>query len=342
MSMKLDEILDSVKIPSDEEVEAVGLRFERRLRRRRYYRIVRRMTSVAAVILCGVMLAWWQMDDEEGEVVVQVGSECVEHAIVVPTLILSDGNRLDLKEENMDTTIRRTTIRITDRHIHYDTLPLVQEVVYNTLVIPAGFTYDVTLADGTEVVLNAGSRLKYPVEFVGEEREVELFGEAYFDVTKSEKPFVVSVGDSKIRVYGTEFNVKSFSQNMIETVLIKGAIGFKSPNLHEVQVVPGERITYNTVSENLELEKVDVRYATAWMNGVFKYRDRKLNLVLEDIAAWYGIEFDSQIDLSAIEVTMCLSKRTPIEEVIPFMELMTDVKFVKRGRYCVIKKEKIN
>lgn len=73
----------------------------------------------------------------------------------------------------------------------YDTARTAREIAYNTLIIPAGFTYNVTLADGTEVTLNAGSRLKYPEEFVGDLREVELSGEAYFNVTKSGQPFEV-------------------------------------------------------------------------------------------------------------------------------------------------------
>lgn len=338
----IEEILDNVRVPSDEEVEMAGLRFERRLRRERCRRnTIWGITSTAAVILCGVMFSLLRVDGEKDDEIEMAGDGDIakhERAVVVPTLILSDGNCLDLEGKNMDTTILQSAIQVSDNHIKYDTLPSVKEIVYNTLVIPAGYTYNVTLADGTEVVLNAGSCLKYPVEFVGEERNVELSGEAFFNVMKSGKPFVVNVCDSKIRVYGTQFNVKIFLGNTIETALVSGKIGFKSPNRDEVQVVPGEAVTYDVISEDFEVEKMDVQYVTAWMNGVFKYQGRRLDLVLDDISAWYGIEFDSQIDLTLMEITMNLSKETPIEEVISFMELITDFEFIKKGRYYIIEK----
>ena len=243
---------------------------------------------------------------------------------------------LNLKEKKMDSIVQKSNIQIANNHIMYDTARTAREIAYNTLIIPAGFTYNVTLADGTEVTLNAGSRLKYPEEFVGDSREVELSGEAYFNVTKSGQPFVVNIDGSKIRVYGTRFNVKGRSQKTVETVLIEGKIGFKSPGRDEIQVVPGEQVAYNVGSGDIKVERVDVQYATAWLNNVFRYRDKPLDLVLEDISTWYGVEFEARTELARIEITMNLSKETPIDEVIQFLEEMTDCKFIKeRGHYIV-------
>jgi len=254
----------------------------------------------------------------------------------VPTLILADGNSLNLKGKKMDSVVQKSNIQIANNHIMYDTARTAREIAYNTLIIPAGFTYNVTLADGTEVTLNAGSRLKYPEEFVGDLREVELSGEAYFNVTKSGQPFVVNIDGSKIRVYGTRFNVKGRSQKTVETVLIEGKIGFKSPGRDEIQVIPGEQVAYNVGSGDIKVERVDVQYAMAWLNNVFRYRDKPLDLVLEDISTWYGVEFEARTELARIEITMNLSKETPIDEVIQFLEEMTDCKFIKeRGHYIV-------
>ena len=215
-------------------------------------------------------------------------------------------------------------------------MPAVREIVYNRLIIPAGFTYNVTLADGTEVTLNAGSSLKYPEIFVGKQREVELSGEAYFSVAKSDIPFEISVGGSKIRVYGTRFNVKERPQKAIETVLIEGKIGFKSPGHKEVRVVPGELVSYDMASAGIKVQPVVVQYATAWLDGVFRYRDKPLDLVLEDISIWYGVSFESREGLDKIEVTMNLNKTTPIDEVVSFLEKITNCKFIEeRGHYTV-------
>ena len=310
----IEEMLDNVKIPSDEEVEAAGVRFDRRLRRvRMRRRIIWSGSSVAAVLCCGFVFAslWVHEKEEMPEATKVVSVIKMDHEFAVPTLILADGNSLNLKEKKMDSIVQKSNIQIANNHIMYDTARTAREIAYNTLIIPAGFTYNVTLADGTEVTLNAGSRLKYPEEFVGDLREVELSGEAYFNVTKSGQPFEVNIDGSKIRVYGTRFNVKGRQQKTVETVLIEGKIGIK-------------------------VERVDVQYATAWLDNVFRYRDKPLDLVLEDISTWYGVEFETRTELARIEVTMNLSKETPIDEVIQFLEEMTDCKFIKeRGHYIV-------
>ena len=336
----IEEILDNVKIPSDEEVEAAGVRFDRRLRRvRMRRRIIWGGSSVAAVLCCGLVFTslWMNRGVKENLGVVGIPRVLTtDHQVVVPTLILADGNKLNLKEREADSTAGKSNIRITDDRVIYDTVPAVREIVYNRLIIPTGFTYNVTLADGTEVTLNAGSSLKYPEIFVGKQREVELSGEAYFNVAKSDIPFEISVCGSKIRVYGTRFNVKERPQKTIETVLIEGKIGFKSPGHKEVRVSPGELVSYDMTSTGIKIQPVDVQYATAWLDGVFRYRDKPLDLVLEDISTWYGVSFESREGLDKIEVTMNLNKTTPIDEVVSFLERVTNRKFIKeRGYYTV-------
>ena len=157
----IEEMLDNVKIPSDEEVEAAGVRFDRRLRRvRMCRRIIWSGSSVAAVLCCGLVFAslWVHEKEEVPEATKVVSVIKMDHEFAVPTLILADGNSLNLKEKKMDSVVQKSNIQIANNHIMYDTARTACEIAYNTLIIPAGFTYNVTLADGTEVTLNAGSR----------------------------------------------------------------------------------------------------------------------------------------------------------------------------------------
>ena len=187
----IDELIDTIKIPSDREVEAAVRRFEQRLRRmKRRRQIIWATSSAAAVILFGIIFTLlWTEEHKSVEPVKVAKTVKVENKVVVPTLILAGGNSVNLKQENVEKTIHESNIRVEENHIVYDSVVNnTREIEYNTLVIPAGYTYNVTLADGTRVTLNAGSRLKYPVEFVGDRREVELSGEAYFDVPNRESP----------------------------------------------------------------------------------------------------------------------------------------------------------
>ena len=334
----IEEILDNVRIPSDKEVKAAGRRFDRRLRRMRMRPWIIRGAGVAAVLCCGLVLAFlWQREEEKVPEIIKVAKVIeIDHKFTEPTLVLADGSQLNLREEKKDLAVQKPNIRITDDHLTYDTMETTREIVYNMLIVPSGCTYNVTLADGTVVTLNAESRLKYPEEFVGEVREVELLGEAYFNVAKSGNPFVVNVDSSKIRVYGTQFNVKGRRHKMIETVLVKGKIGFKSPGCAEIRVVPGEQVTYNVVSGEVKVEQVDVHYAMGWLENVFRYRNRTLAFVLEDIAAWYGVKFEISPERAKDEITMNLTKEIPVEEVLQFIEKMTNCKFIKeRGHYIV-------
>jgi hypothetical protein len=99
-------------------------------------------------------------------------------------------------------------------------------VVYNEITVPLGAKSQVALSDGTKVWLNAGSKLKYPAEFSGDSREVYLEGEAFFDVTHiKHKIFIVKTSSLNVKVYGTQFNVKSYpEENVIQTTLIRGSV----------------------------------------------------------------------------------------------------------------------
>ena len=330
---ELEELLN-MTVPSDKDVEAAGKRFDRRIRRMIWRRrMIGISVSVAAIVTLGIVVTLlWPKEDKKNAVKMAK----IETPVIVPTLVLPNGNSVNLIEQEIDDISPVFKVQETGESA-CDTIPENREIEYNTLVIPAGYTYGITLADGTRVLLNAGSRLKYPVEFLGDSREVKLTGEAYFDVAKSRLPFVVNIDSSKIRVYGTRFNVKGRHQGTVETVLVEGKIGFTPPNREEIKVESGELVFYDTEVDRVETKKVDTGYAIAWMNGVFKYRDKPLNLVLEDISTWYGVQFDEQVNLKKIEITMSLSKETPIDEVISFLERITDCKFIKERGYYTVK-----
>jgi len=130
-----------------------------------------------------------------------------------------------------------------------------QPVVWSTVEAPYGSRSKVTLADGTQVWLNAGSQLKYSSSFGIEERKIFLNGEAYFAVTHSRKPFVVSTEFLEVRVHGTEFNVKAYAEeNYIQTTLVKGSVSIvrKHPSKagrHKVLLKPNQTATFNIHSK---------------------------------------------------------------------------------------------
>lgn len=127
----IEEMLDNVKIPSDEEVEAAGVRFDRRLRRvRMRRRIIWSGSSVAAVLCCGLVFAslWVHEKEEVPEATKVVSVIKMDHEFAVPTLILADGNSLNLKEKKMDSVVQKSNIQIANNHIMYDTVRTAREI----------------------------------------------------------------------------------------------------------------------------------------------------------------------------------------------------------------------
>lgn len=237
--LDIDELIGRMRIPSDEELEAAGRSFDKRLRRS----VIRRrfivgMSSAAAIFVMAFM-AFEFMSERNLTVVTETTYMAdLNSSIEVPTLILSNGDSLRLQDENSIKSLENTGVKVSADNNAGDDSVYSGKVEYNKLVVPKGYIYSLALSDGTKVCLNAGSTLKYPVEFSGDTRNVELSGEAFFNVVKSETPFEVNVDGSMIRVYGTQFNVKEVSGKVIEAVLVEGEIGFKSPERRKLKSFP--------------------------------------------------------------------------------------------------------
>ena len=130
---------------------------------------------------------------------------------------------------------------------HWSANKIQSGLTYNEIVVPLGAKSIVTLSDGTKVWLNAGSKLRYPVNFLAKSREVYLEGEAFFDVAKMKsKLFIVKTFNLNIKVYGTQFNVKSYpDENQIQTTLVKGSVAIESTTeKNTIYLKPNQTVTY--------------------------------------------------------------------------------------------------
>ena len=126
-----------------------------------------------------------------------------------------------------------------------------------------GMTTSVELPDGTEVVLNSSSSLRYPSRFADDKREVKLVGEAFFSVAKDEKKFIVgTLNNSKIVVHGTEFNVEAYKgSRTVQTTLVSGKVSFSYVNngrRNNVMMIPGQKVIYDIVREKVVVKEVNV------------------------------------------------------------------------------------
>jgi len=189
--------------------------------------------------------------------------------------------------------------------------------------------------------LNSDSKLRYPVSFVGDERIVELTGEAYFEVSKDKtRPFKVITDGQVVEVVGTEFNISSYSnEELIYTTLVEGQVKVyteENPELSQT-LLPGFQ-TYCFREEGLiSKRKVDVYEYTAWKEGVFYFKNKPLVDMMKTLAKWYDIDvvFENQ---AKKDIRFCgeLPRYDNFEKILMKIEKTYEVRFEIRDNILVV------
>ncbi|WP_136468826.1 FecR family protein [Flagellimonas onchidii] len=192
-----------------------------------------------------------------------------------------------------------------------------EELVFNTLTVPKGRRFEVTLSDGSHVFLNSASSLRYPVKFIkGSPREVFIKGEGYFDVTEdTEHPFIVHADDMEINVLGTKFNVTNYPEkDNISTVLVEGSVKLNMKDEQKSSFLePGFKAEWNRLEKNVvSMKNVDTRIYTAWTEGKLIFRNATFKHIRHTLERHYNVaiinnnedldkqRFDATFDIETI------------------------------------------
>ncbi len=207
---------------------------------------------------------------------------------------------------------------------------------FNTLSTPTGGQYNIVLADGTKVFLNAVSSIKYPTQFNGDERTVELEGEAYFEVAKDKsKPFIVKSDNQKIQVLGTHFNVHAYNNEAaIKTTLLEGSVAVAFRNQTAI-LKPGQQSNITENSTKITVKEVDTEAAIAWTNGRFKFDNADLKSVMKQLERWYGIKVEYRGDVSDVRFNGGTFRNKNLSEVLKVLEL-SNIKFRVEGKTIIV------
>jgi hypothetical protein len=231
-----------------------------------------------------------------------------------------------------DTAIARRDLNILvdSANIIYNIEKAPEELKYNTIRIPKGKQYQLSLSDGTKVWLNADTRFKYPLAFVGNKREVYIEnGEVYFDVAKNkEKPFVVHFNNRQVRVLGTQFNIKAYEENNTDLVtLAEGSIQIDSDN-SSVELVPNQQAVISKNDLHMKINTVEASIYSAWKNKRFLYKQERLEEIMNDLARFYNIKvFYRNQEVKEQVFTLRLSQEDKFETILENFELTGKVQF---------------
>ena len=319
-----------------EEVEMQLAKFHRRNRNRKLW-LIRRVGYAAAVVLVvGVAFCVSLYMKQPAEKMAAVEVTSVPEAGA--QLILSSGELVDLDDRQ---ELAEENVRITRQHkeltyLNQDTVRE-REVRYNTLVIPRGGDFKVTLADGTIVWLNSCTRLRYPLDFKGDVREVFLEGEAYFEVAKDAKhPFVVRTADVDVRVLGTRFNLSAYEDDaLVSTTLEEGSVEVSTP-LGKQVIRPNEQLVFNVKEGKVDCRDVDASVYSAWKDGMFVFEDETLERIMKRLQMWYDVEvFFSSEDVKSCRFTGDLKRYDDFSRIVRMIEEVAGVSIQINGN-CII------
>ena len=295
------------------------------IQRKRLHRRISYMSSVAAMVAIAFTSFYlWRGEDQAPAEKLAVGQSGRPGVI----LSLSDGRRIDLSAREGKIGAGEEVVNHPENKQLFYAADQGGEKIsrMNRLDVPQGAEYHLVLSDGTRVWMNARSRLVYPVAF-GDTREVELEGEAYFEVTRDEnRPFIVHAGQVAVKVLGTEFNVNTCRKQKVQTVLVKGSVQVENGGKREVVLRPGELA--ETVGTQIRVTQVNVRKYTAWREGVFYFEEAELEEIMTELADWYCVQavFTDQT-VRTRKFSGVLERSETIENVLKKIERTTSVHF---------------
>lgn len=254
-------------------------------------------------------------------------------------LTLADGTSIDLnniRKGLLSHSNGADIVKTDDGKLVYNTVTEKTEAIaWNTLSVPAGGYYNVTLSDGTVVWLNAKSSLKYPTEFKGTERIVELEGEGYFEVAHNGKQlFKVLTKHQTVEVLGTHFNINAYQdEQSTTTTLLEGSVRISASGAQKL-LIPNQQAKLS--DDKMTVNSCEADNAIDWVNNDFIFDNENLSTIMRKISRWYNVEVSYPTNLSNLQFTGSISRSKNITQVLKIMELTGIVNFKVEGRRITV------
>ena len=265
-------------------------------------------------------------------------------------LTLDDGTIIILDSASDGRLVQREGINVLnkDGKLVYEKSGETNKVLYNTLTTAKGESYATVLSDGTQVWLNSQSSIRYPMAFSGDIRQVEITGEAYFEVApsvallangqKGKRPFIVNAPGIEIEVLGTHFDVNSYAdEDAIRTTLLEGKVKVRSVSTNaQIILSPGEQAVAVRQSQALSKAKdVDVDAEVAWRFGMFQFNNADLKTVMRQLERWYDVEVQYSGAVPDREFIGTIPRSLNLSKVLSLLEKQ-NVHFTLEGKKIIV------
>lgn len=325
--------------------------------RRRWWRYA----AAAVVVLTIGAGSWWLFRGNTAAPVVVQQNQSTPPAIQPggnkAILTLADGSTIILDSAANGMLVQQGSVQVVkskEGELEYrksETGSLKSEVGFNTLATPRGGRYTLTLPDGSKVWLNAASSIRYPTTFTGEERKVEITGEAYFEVEKNTKmPFHVFLHGMQVEVLGTHFNIHAYGDEaMMKTTLLEGSVkvktgsqkleaGSRASDLRpqtSAFLKPGQQAQIANHQLSI-INDADVEAAIAWKNGLIQFEGQDIHAAMRMLARWYDVAVEYRGNVPNAHFRGTIPSNVPVSQVLDMMEKTEEVHFEISGRKIIV------
>lgn len=270
------------------------IRMIKRYRKQQRTRILKQMIAIAASLIVITLIPIAIQQLRSAQDINLATQHSIQPGKSRAKLNLADGTTVHLSKDAANSQVSQegTSIHIDTIGLTYQSNKPLTKEIYNTILVPRGGEYMLTLSDGTRVFLNSETELRFPVQFIGNKRQLYLSGEAYFEVTSdSLSPFIVSAGSNQIEVLGTDFNVRCYPDDCdCATTLVNGQVRLKTIKT-SIVMNPGEQVTVEA-SGDYHKEFVNPTNYTAWKDGNFVFKQQTLDEVMRTMRRWYNIKVE--------------------------------------------------
>jgi ferric-dicitrate binding protein FerR (iron transport regulator) len=254
-------------------------------------------------------------------------------------LTLADGSTIVLDEAQNGELAQQGNSKIIklDGKLSYDPVNKnPKEVVYNTISTPNGGQYQLELADGSLVWLNATSSIRFPTTFIGKERRIEITGEGYFEIAKNrEMPFIVAVNGAEVQVLGTHFNINAYNdEDNVRTTLLEGSVKFVSGDNSNI-LKPGQQFQLAKNGAFNVANDVNVDEVVAWKNGLFAFENATIEKVMRQFSRWYDVEIEYRGKTDDLFIAE-MRRNIKLSDALKALELTGKVKFDIEGKKIIV------
>ena len=256
------------------------------------------------------------------------------------TQIISENNKVEVRDADGNVVGNQDGDKIV-----YDDNSALEKTTYNTIKIPYGKKFRLQLSDGTLVHLNAGTTLRYPVKFIaGENRQVFLDGEAFFDVAKDKKhPFIVNADALNVRVLGTHFNVSNYPEDAAtDVVLVEGSVGMYRSNeefdaAKNTILKPGFKGSFNRENTVISTKAVITDIYTSWINGGLTFRNMTFKNIITKLERRYNVTIINKNEKLANEKFNASFSDESIEKVMSYFNDIHGINYTIKNNQILIK-----